>query len=673
MITEKAFRYSTYTSCLALIFQSIYFKNAFVKCNTLLIGKIGDSTTGEVWWNWFTLRNGASSLLSYKHDWFSYPSGEPFFRLASAMQIIRRLLNYALTLVVGPICAVNLFIIIGFLLNTFIFSYLMIKFYRVRYIPSMVGSLLFSFNSFTLTQMDYHPIFVHIWVLPLYLIIYNKYKSRAKKSIILLSLFFSTLFYIEPYFPFILLPLHIFYMTRLVYSIQKKNQEKYFFYFKVLTLKILSLSPLVIFAVLFDKEGIPFRASNDIYNYRPHVLYLFKYNPDAIFYFDIPTYFQLKNDTGVESNFGILYLLISLSIALLFIFIKLRPIKFNFLKISFISFLIIGLILISYSNSIQDLYVYLFSPISFWRVSSRLLILVLFIFLIYFSIVFNKFLNLMTFRKVIDLLVFNVFFLFILVHCFASLNFNANYFSYSNVPSIYSYINSKLDKNAVIADLFAGENDPILHTFQIIHERRLVNNLLNITAFTNARFILDPQTIPLLRKLGAEYAVIHTESKFEIPQYLTQDISILYSEKYDDVYFVSQKKEFHTLIRILPGKEKTDFISLISGFYNYDRGLMSGMWTSNRKSCFMTEVKNKKEPQKNIVFGASSFIPFQSFTAIQDGVILKRATVSQVQNEFRLKVKSNKEICFVTDKFDSINRPVDMRLGGMFITGLRIE
>lgn len=137
----------------------------FTHCSSVIHGGPGDATGGYIWINWNLDRQGWGPFTAITHL-AGWPAGAPLFQPQFVTLSALLVPFFALTKVVGAVCAWNLELFAG-LLASAVAMYAFVRWLTGRWSVAFLAGYAFAFNPFHLVKMEGHLTYVHTWGFPL--------------------------------------------------------------------------------------------------------------------------------------------------------------------------------------------------------------------------------------------------------------------------------------------------------------------------------------------------------------------------------------------------------------------------------------------------------------------------------------------------------------------------
>jgi hypothetical protein len=656
---------------LSTIFYFWHLKSLTV-CNFVAIGNMGDLTTGEIWWNWMVSDSDLTNVNFFSpiHDFANYPTGESFFPLTSINQIFRRSLILVLTNIFGFICAENVFIVIGIFL-TLIFTMKLLEFLGKNIILNFFLSLTWTFSPYFWAQVYDHPSLTHGWIYSLFILtLIRQAKFWYGKALPFAVFTFS--FFWDPY-----IFMGLFMLATIFVFDKITRKQKIIFVF----LSFFFIIPLVQKPSIFS--DILIRNINEIYVYNISFDHFITLDSNSLIlnkYFPFYRFQSSNSIIGLESvNFVFPLILLLITYFYLYILkaqrmgIKIDQfsdlintnLEFRLFSKFFLSFIFIIPFMIFASKMINlDLN---FPLRVFSRYSNiTFLIIVCMINILYQLLSINR--SKMFFKFITGFLV--------LTQIILSIPQNKRVIDYSDFPRIFTQINS-LPDDSVFALYSDSQLIPFAQTYQPIFKRRILNNTLqdDLEPIDSAMAIGDPNSVGIVRKLGADYLMIKESlGSGLIANYFNDSFP---GYKISDERFISksnpQLSGIYSLFKIPKVKKVNNFIQIIDGFHKKENRIFSGMWTSKNLAVLRISQIQAKSGKTNLtlVFGASSnrnaFIRLS-----QGGNLLYTGQVDSAVKEIRVDVEIEKDIEIFSSPQYPLNPPEDVRIGSIYISSLHV-
>ena len=149
---------------------------------------------------WVAEHSGKTPFTLHRDDYIGAPEGH---RTVAAIQIanaVQPAFVWALKDVAGLLTALNMFLVLGFVLTAFV-TFLLLKQLELGFLPSLFGGYVFGFSPWVFEQgFAGHVGFVHAWVLPLLVLaLLRMRRHRTFVSAAVAGLAIALAFYVQSY------------------------------------------------------------------------------------------------------------------------------------------------------------------------------------------------------------------------------------------------------------------------------------------------------------------------------------------------------------------------------------------------------------------------------------------------------------------------------------------
>ncbi len=664
--------FSLLTSVAFYAYQGLNFSN----CKSVLLGYRGDLTSGEVWVNWLFTSNEISfnSFYNFETHAVNYPDGEKISTIYFFGQISRRFLAIVLSELFGPICSINIFIMIGLFLTSFFTLQLLNQLNNLKYL-NLILAISFSFSTFTVSKILDHPQYSHLWFLPvIILILINKneksYKVKVIKIIIILIISITWDMY-----TFVLT---VFSLVTYMIASATRNKRKFYTIFliivPILYFYLNKISPLT--------EIFSIRAPSELFTYRLKLIYFLSpyYSSTKNSYFKNDG--LLSSDTiGHEANFFALPLILVLILQIIYLArkklitktdIKLdeigRVILRLFLYAAVLNFVLIPIVLKVFI--IYDLQIDF--PI---RVISRFGVSLIFYLVLIISITSNLIIS----QNKTERLIRISSNLILIVGVIYNTYMHLPRIDFMSMPKIYSEIGQYIDKESVLASYPIQSQDTTFQLEQTIHGFKLVNpTFFGVTnPLENALALGDPMSIPTLKRLGVTHLLVRAnlnEMDYvkKIEQFFGPNII-----KSQDFKFglESHLAERIYLIRLPESKKADYFVNYGRGFSNPITGLYAGRWTYSPESELMISAFKKTDFSRKIrvELYATTHVEPNLVTISQGAKILWKGKVFTEPQKIFFDASIKEPVIIITGKRESLQGISDKNLYGIFLSSINVR
>lgn len=592
-----------------------YMGPGFTQCSDSIYG-FGDSTAGPIWRN--SLKPDQPIFGGYENS-TNYPKGESLYSPVNFAVSFQSIAMNIGSKFVGPVCAYNIYNIVGYLTTAFVIFGFVFYLTKKRWIALLAGYAV-AFPPYVQGKVGAHPSYGYVAVLAAILwLTIHLLTYRKNIHAVLLAVLLALCAYLDPYF--VLLALTVIVPTFLVWlwffimglkqkSSKQKKQEWRSLIRPVLVAGVVFLvliSPILAIRIkdakLIDatvsgaRGNIVAAAMLCSNNPLDYVLP----DPTNIFFVELFGVKYTQANISLRNWCGYAESRVSLSLTLLcvvaFAFIVWSWEKLNKRRIGMGKFvpyntkLLLGTfiavgcvaVLVGLPPTVHGVTTpsgWILSVTAMWRIFAREFLVVNMVLVLVASLSLAYFANSLIFknREKLKWIVWLIIFLGILVEYQINRPFSPMTFSYSrDVPSIYQTVKS--DPNIkVIAeypiDKMGLEYDSIVYylTMQGVHGKKLFNSALSsspdLTEQLSLRDLTDPQTLPALRSLGIEYVVVHGVSREDLISQLGDKIEILGHDN-PPVYALTMVRgdvlKDMFLIKIKNGPKISDVIVLEKG------------------------------------------------------------------------------------------------------------
>lgn len=668
----------------SVIIGLIYFKfniGEIYKCNSIALGKVGDLSTGELWWNWMVSNKKITSVdfFTSTHFYANYPLGEEFFPLSSVNQITRRVLIYSLVQFFGFICAENIFIVLGIILTTFV-TCLLLDIFQSNALVNFILSVSYSLSPYFFTQVIDHPAFTHNWIYSLCLLLILK---RQKESIIDLRLVFF-IFFVLFWDQYTFVGVIVIVLTCVLVKFRKEpNFKKYLFAI------LLSVSAvMIIINSNRDQstflQNILIRDIAEINSYNLNPIYFLVLNSNSYFLKWLPFDYIFQSDNfpiGIESvHFSLLTIFGILILVLKMYFMQStdhKPkssLKSTFGRDTRLSNLYSILIVI---NIIIPILVYLLSRFEFpiylpIRVITRYMNISALVLLLLLALLIQK-LNVRLNGRSND---HNILIpLLMICQILFGIPVTKHTINYSDYPKIFDYIRQSSDIKSII--LFSKENlMPNFQSYQPIFQKPLLNSSFDPKNLPSggAVAIADPNSLNIVKSLNGTHMLIkENDNDFTISNYLLMNYpnSLLSEEIFTSKSGNSDLNGKFSLFERPNSKSANFYIRYVDGFFPPEIDLYSGRWVSKEISnILVSSIKsNNTRTNATLIAGLSSN-QVVNLEIIQGGKVLFRGDISKAITEIKINVKLNKKITIKSSRLYELNPPFDNRIGSIFVSSM---
>lgn len=559
--------FSVFAIIVYLIFTASYIGPGFYNCTDSIFG-FGDSTAGPIWKN--SLKPDQPVLGGYVNS-TNYPQGESIYSPVAYASLIQSVATTGLSKITNPVCAYNIYNIVGYVLTALIMFAFAFYLTRNRWIALIAGYAV-SFTPYVQSKVGGHPNYGYaalliaiLWLL-LHVITY-----RRKLHAALLGITLAACAYLDPYF--ILLAATVVLPVVGVWGIigSIRNWQNTGIRLKIFwsalkpfavtaTVFAILVAPLLFIRVMNadlinssvgkvrgNVKEAAMMCSNkpldyllpDPYNFYLTAAYGSEYTNKNI---------ELRNWCGSGESRTSVSLIILITTLLGAGLIAWRIVKKKKVKLrSFLPYqphLIIGSVvgvgILAFLFGLPPVLRGVTTPsglvleiTEMWRIFAREYLLVNIALVTLFAIAL-KYLNqtkLIKKHKPLAVVLYLLMFIGIFMEYQINVPFNPPVFSYSrDVPQIYSELKMDNKVNAIAEypiDRTGIEHDSIVYylTMQAVHGKKIFNSAVatnyNSQTFFSLKDLQDPQTFKVLRTLGVTHIVVHGMPLEEVKQKLT--------------------------------------------------------------------------------------------------------------------------------------------------------
>lgn len=547
------------------LFTFYYMTPQALHCDTTVYG-FGDNTAGPIWRSEFT----PNTPLGGYETKTNYPFGENVYTPASYSAVIQYTANWGLSKVAGPLCGYNMITFGGFIISAIVmygFIYAVTKKRSIAWLAGFAASFspYYQLKSGNHMGYGYQALLIGIiWAF------YNLVKYRKKRHAVVLGALVATCFYFDPYFSLLaatcLAGVGAAWAIIEGWRVYKHRVAKsaIFQQIRLLLLSagvgLLLLLPLAAIAVTQSQQ-----INASVSASRGNVLYEARACSVLPYQFAVPfvlnpiftrlfggSYYKVTVDNlnnhfpcGIgESAVGVSFAIIGIVGIATVVFawerLNKRRLKLNKLLGYDPSLLIFGIAALGIVAVVMALPPIKLGPIPLpsymllmitttWRTILRFYVVVNISAVVLCSIALAYFGHHFRQHKKIIIALFVALFLAIFVEYQAFKPFAGNTlsnFTYNkDVPSAYVWLGEQEDIKAVAEypiERAGGESDAASYylSMQLAHKKPLLNSVVSTSeqesVRSSIRDLSDPQTIPVLEKLGIDTVVIHGVSAEEV-------------------------------------------------------------------------------------------------------------------------------------------------------------
>ncbi len=605
----------TFFSVLIYIFFTVFYMGpAFYKCNDSLYG-FGDSTAGPIWKE--SLKPSSPILGGYENA-TNYPKGESLYSPVNYAALVQSATMKGASVVVGPVCAYNLYNIFGYLTTSMMMFAFILYLTRSRWIALLAGYAV-AFTPYIQSKIGGHPSYGYaalmialIW-LALHLI-----SHRKKIHAVLLGIVLGICAYFDPYFILLAITVVLPVVAVWIWVSSTRRGVK----FKIDRSAIVRwLKPFVLAIIVFAIIVTPLLVirikdagiiNASVSGVRGNVVaaamlcsnkpldYLLPDPRNAYMLKIFGPHFSVV-DMKYRNWCGYGESRVSLSLTMLFVVLLALIIvtwdRVNKRRQNLNKFLpyntklvvgsIIGIGILAFLFGLPPSIHGIITPTGIilkitemWRIFAREYLLVNVSLVIAFAIILKYFSTTKVFAKkrVLKAVLFAILFMGIFAEYQINDPFSPPTFSYSrDIPQVYRQIRD--DPNIKVLaeypiDRMGVEYDSTVYylTMQAVHGKKLLNSAAIKDGSENIHVALkdltDPQTIPALRYLGIRYVVIHGEKEETIASKL-KNVEVI-GRSNPAVYALTMVRpdvnHDIVLVRLLDGPTSPSVLTIEKGF-----------------------------------------------------------------------------------------------------------
>lgn len=600
-----------------IFFTLLYMGPAFYNCNDAIAG-FGDSTGGPIWRN--SLEPDQPILGAYQTN-TNYPKGESLYSPIGYASLVQSISMNIGSDVVGPVCAYNLYNIIGYLSTSIVMFGFILYLIKSRWIALLAGYAV-AFTPYIQAKVGDHPsygygaILIAIIWLALHFIIYRK-----KTHGLLLGIVLGICAYFDPYFILfaltIALPIVFIWLwsalkgklsIKTVKSITRKQVTAWA---KPLLIAFVTFSlivtPLVVVrvkdagvidtsvgSVRGDVVASAMLCSNTPLDYimpDPENKLLVKLLGTGYTDANIAARNWCGNsESRVSVSLVLLFIVLLGVIVMLWEKLNHRKIRLDRFMPRRYRLIIASVIVIGIAALLLGLPPYIQGFITpsglvlkiteTWRIFGReyMLVNISIVIIAAVMIKYFSYLPILKTKRYITVLVFGLLFLGIVAEYQVTKPFQPQVFSYSkDVPRVYETVRDNSDIDVIAEypiDRIGIEFDSMVYyqTMQGVHGKKLFNSAVvpdsNENIHLAMKDLTDPQTIPALRSLGIKYVVIHGVEQREILEKM-KDVEIVARSnppKYALTMVRADKDKDVVLAKILDGPRVSEILTIETGY-----------------------------------------------------------------------------------------------------------
>lgn len=150
---------------LYLVVAVLFMRPAMSHCRSTIMGQPGDSTAGAIWFNWNYLRLGVTPFAAHT-PLVAAPGTAVLWRPLFITALVWILPMWALTHAVGPVCAWNLGLLAGFVLDG-LAMYGLARWLTRRPVVALVAGYAYAFTPYHIEKSYGHIAYLHTWIFPI--------------------------------------------------------------------------------------------------------------------------------------------------------------------------------------------------------------------------------------------------------------------------------------------------------------------------------------------------------------------------------------------------------------------------------------------------------------------------------------------------------------------------
>jgi hypothetical protein len=299
-------------------------------------------------------------------------------------------------------------------------------------------------------------------------------------------------------------------------------------------------------------------------------------------------------------------------------------------------------------------------------VTSRFLELTSIVMMIFSALIINLFYKRMS--LLIRIIFIFLFFIIISLNVGVNSNWKAPVLQVQNKLSEYIKVHTPV--NAAILYTENTNDRYFSHMDQILHNRRIANNVLNnqnLNPIYSAMSPNDVQTPLIMNRLGIDFLVFKSTKL-----YTDKDFTQL---KLVKNYFNSITNNYEYLLKPYFKTKADSSIVIGSGFYSTNYELNSGTWNSSLKSNLVLKDFSKNGDKYLAKLYIFSRQDYEILMFTQNGKILNTSTVYKSGSAVEFCADKNSTVSIISQRltplnFDNSQTSSDSRLSTFFITGL---
>ena len=557
-----------------IFFCWYYMGPGFSDCSHSLYG-FGDSTAGPIWKN--SMRP-EQPLFGGPETRTNYPYGESLYSPVGFAASVQTVSMSAASKLVGPVCAYNLYNIVGYITTAIVAFMFVLYITRNRWV-SLLAGYAFSYTPYVQSKIGGHPNYAFGGVLlAIVWLLIHTFVYRKTWSAILLGATVALCAYLDPYFTLLAISV-IAPITAILASaiiVMKIKRKKAALLSDTLRsyIKPLGISSLVFVLCMIPLIAIRI-ANADVID---HTVERSRGNTlaSAMLCSNKPLDYLLPDPQNkyMLSLFGESYTThnlalrhwcnygesrVSLSLTLLIIILSVgiyvgsrimrkrrirrltMPYPTALLLASIAAIALTGVVLSlpPYLHGIKMPSGYVLSVTEMWRIFAREYMVVNLALVILGSIALAWLLGsaLLTKHRAVKVVFITAVFIGVFAEYQINDPFSPMTFSYQrDVPSVYLQLKNDPKATAIAEypiDRIGIEYDSAIYymTMQTVHQKSMMNSALAVdpkeTVHLGMRDLTDPQTIPALRYLGINRVMVHGQAVNDVISRTSGQLSLL--------------------------------------------------------------------------------------------------------------------------------------------------
>lgn len=597
-----------------IFFSAYYMGPGFTNCTDSIYG-FGDSTAGPIWRN--SLKP-AQPLFGGSQTNTNYPYGESLFTPVSYAASVQTVVMAGASKVVGPMCAYNLYNIIGYVLTGVIMCLFILYLTRNKWVALLAGYAV-SFAPYIQSKVGGHPSYGYAAILiGLLWLFLHLVKTRNKWVAAAFGVLLAVCAYFDPYFtllaativgPAVVVWILLRWRKGMRLNEVMRRAWRYVTPILIATIVfILCLAPIAIVRIKNasaieatvsksrgDIKAAAMQCSNTPLDYllpdptNIHLVAMFgqEYTAKNI---------ELRHWCGSgESRVSVSLTLCTVLIiaGMLFAISKYRKRSTKFRLHGYdarlviwvligVGFIAVWLGMPPRFEGIPTLSAVVLKAVTMWRIFAREFLVVNIALVSLAAIALAYLLAWMKQAKLplwSSFLLVGAIFIGVLFEYQINNPFSPITFSYDrDVPKVYRTVRDDQSIEVIAEyplDRIGQEHDSVVYymTMQAVHGKKIFNSVLandsKEAEHISLKDLTDPQTIPALRYLGIRNIVIHGESVTDIQSALSGRVSLLQSEK-PVVYSLQMVRQDSdptvALLRINEGPKLNNILAITKGY-----------------------------------------------------------------------------------------------------------